>query len=189
MSKCPDARACEATFSSVLSQVGNLTSLQMHYIGNPRGQYVMCKHGPSECQGNVQQLCMGRYATSDSQLLDFVECQNADFRDVGEASLAASCAREVGVTKEVMKDLKTCWSGYEGEGLLRGSMSYSSEQGVETSCTMFIAGESRCIVDGGDWSECDGGHETEDFVASICDAATAAADGVVPQECNKVATS
>lgn len=94
---------------------------------------------------------MAKYATSDTQLLDFVECQNADYPNIGKPSLAVHCAKQVDVSKAALKDLEKCWSGYEGEGIMRGSMSYSADKEVSTSCTMFIAGESRCVLDGGEW--------------------------------------
>lgn len=36
-----------------------------------------------------------------------------------------------------------------------------------TSCTIVIEGRSRCVRDGGQWKECDDGHETTDFVRAI----------------------
>jgi hypothetical protein len=33
---------------------------------------VVCKHGPDECAGNVQELCAAKYAPS--QWWDFVQC-------------------------------------------------------------------------------------------------------------------
>lgn len=68
MSRCPDAHAAEQlmdrVFGSQSSQgvVRDLIDPDLLFIGSlneaasPYG--VECKHGASECRGNVQQLCM-----------------------------------------------------------------------------------------------------------------------------------
>ncbi|MEW5301913.1 MAG: hypothetical protein WDW36_004737 [Sanguina aurantia] len=116
MSKCPFAIESESQISKVLKQVGDLMSLSIDYVGNPNGKAPTCKHGPSECQGNIQQLCLAQYAASDRQLLDFVLCQNAQRDDIGSQALARSCAvAAAGITdEETLASLTDCWSSYQG---------------------------------------------------------------------------
>lgn len=71
MSKCPDAAHAEATIASVMENVGHKVSLNFTYIASysshptsvnrryqnsSQGQEIACKHGPTECIGNRQQL-------------------------------------------------------------------------------------------------------------------------------------
>lgn len=70
MSKCPDAEDGEATIAKVMEKVGTKVSLNFTYIAtyfghipsNDRpqnttdGTELICKHGPTECLANRQQL-------------------------------------------------------------------------------------------------------------------------------------
>lgn len=116
--------------------------MSIDYVGNPQGKAPTCKHGPSECQGNIQQLCMAQHATSDRQLLDFVLCQNVQKLDIGSKALAKSCAVTAAriTDEDTLQSLVDCWSSYQGEGLLRKSMSRTMKKGVTYSPGIFIAG-------------------------------------------------
>lgn len=53
-------------------------------------------HGPEECAGNVQQLCVKKYA-SFTDWWEFVQCQNYQGREkVGGPDVALKCARTAG---------------------------------------------------------------------------------------------
>ena|SRR5437667_220941 len=74
MSQCPDAADAEAAIASVMENVGHKVQLNFTYIasyGHPnslqlmyifrwrntiQGPEITCKHGPTECLGNRQQL-------------------------------------------------------------------------------------------------------------------------------------
>ena len=71
MSKCPDAADAEATITTVMNSVGHKVNLNFTYIASytsqpgrtnaryqnlSQGQELVCKHGPTECIGNRQQL-------------------------------------------------------------------------------------------------------------------------------------
>jgi len=66
-----------------------------------------------------------------------------------------------------------CASGAEGTKLALQSAKVVKEREVLKSCTVFIAGQKRCIRDGGRWYDCNGGHSTADFVKTICAAYSA----------------
>ncbi|CAL1168489.1 unnamed protein product [Cladocopium goreaui] len=63
MSKCPDAKACEDSFLPVLQDLRSLVDLKFTYIGSAEGQEVQCMHGPSECEGDKQRLCIQQVAS------------------------------------------------------------------------------------------------------------------------------
>lgn len=64
--------------------------------------------------------------------------------------------------------LNSCISE-EGEGidLLRASILRSQENNVTKSCTVRLAGKTRCIRDGGKWYDCPGGSSVEDLIHDI----------------------
>lgn len=51
--------------------------------------------------------------------------------------------------------------------LLRKSIERSEAAGVRTSCTVRVRGKVWCVMDGGEWKDCVGGHEVEDLVEEI----------------------
>jgi hypothetical protein len=74
MSKCPDAVDAEAVLVTVMQNVGHKVSLNFTYIASyktlslpalvnsarlnndSQSPELICKHGPTECMGNKQQL-------------------------------------------------------------------------------------------------------------------------------------
>jgi hypothetical protein len=74
MSKCPDAVDAEAVLVTVMQSVGHKVSLNFTYIASyqtsslpalvnltrlnndSQSPELICKHGPTECMGNKQQL-------------------------------------------------------------------------------------------------------------------------------------
>lgn len=77
MSRCPDARVCEAMMDEVLlsSGIRDRITLKMNYIGTiDRDQTygVKCLHGDKECAGNIHQLCvqeLGPVSSSNTSAL------------------------------------------------------------------------------------------------------------------------
>ena len=57
--------------------------------------------------------------------------------------------------------------GSFGKDLLQASFNRTTEANVTKSCTVRLNGEVRCIRDGGEWRDCDGGSEAKDLVADI----------------------
>lgn len=60
MSRCPDFFICASVFDRVFEKASNKVDPKLLYIGDLDESIsygVRCMHGPSECRGNVQQLC------------------------------------------------------------------------------------------------------------------------------------
>ncbi|CDS07908.1 hypothetical protein LRAMOSA01857 [Lichtheimia ramosa] len=170
MSKCPDKVFCENVFSQVLDQVQVPVSLDVNYIAqaNQSEEYQFsCKHGPSECLGNIQELCFKHVYPDYHQWFEFDLCLNEKYQSIGNGSaLAEDCAGQLGLSFGPVKD---CIDSDKGVELLAESVKRTQSLGVTKSCTVYIDNRLRCIHDG-TWKDCDGGYEVEDFVKSIEDA-------------------
>lgn len=126
---------------------------------------VACMHGPSECLGNMIQLCAARIYPDPKIYLGFANCLTSSYARIPDKDFVQDCAMEHGVDFE---RVNRCISD-EGHGteLLRQSMLRSQENNVTKSCTVRLAGEIRCIRDGGKWYDCPGGSEVDDLVKDI----------------------
>lgn len=71
----------------------------------------------------------------------------------------------------LLEKVDECSKGQRGFELLVKSVQNTLDNGVGTSCTVFIDNKKRCVVDGGVWRECPGGSTVADFVRSIREAA------------------
>ncbi|KAF8919939.1 hypothetical protein CPB85DRAFT_1429416 [Mucidula mucida] len=101
MSRCPDALVCETVFDSVLAKVADKVDLSLVFLAKLNTSDVdfgvTCKHGPEECAGNVQQLCVAAYS-SFTQFWQFVQCNNYHGRwEIGNPDVAFSCAHASGI--------------------------------------------------------------------------------------------
>jgi len=170
MSKCPDARDClHDLIIPTMVQVSDKVNFTMSFIGSidPNSDAVACKHGPSECLGNIILLCAATVYPDVKLWLGFANCMIADYPDIPQRELVEGCAMEHGLD---FSKLNSCISD-EGEGidLLRSSIERSRESNVTKSCTVRLAGEVRCIRDGGEWYDCPGGSSVDDLVRDIDD--------------------
>ncbi|KXN86262.1 hypothetical protein AN958_10124 [Leucoagaricus sp. SymC.cos] len=175
MSKCPDALLCEATFNTVLEKVKYKMDLSLVYIArfddSDPDFGVTCLHGPEECAGNVQQLCVNRYATKE-QWWDFVQCQNFGGKDaIGKPEVALRCAGAAQIDWETSgagrcAGLDGSSKGLEGVQLLHESVKLGQTLNITTSCTILISARKICVHDS-TWKECEGGHTVNDFVRQI----------------------
>ncbi|SCZ91716.1 BZ3500_MvSof-1268-A1-R1_Chr5-1g07626 [Microbotryum saponariae] len=169
MSKCPDAELCESVFDRVLDKVGTLVDIKLLYIGDTEYGKVKCKHGPSECTGNIQQLCAEKYwqgvdgsVNPWATWWNFVQCQNYNgLPRIGTDRLAQSCASVVGKTWS--GDVEECANSSEGTQLLRDSFKATKALQLVKSCSIVIDGKLVCVRDGR-WIDCEEGHEVGDFV-------------------------
>lgn len=87
------------------------------------------------------------------------------YRDIPRRSLVQNCALEHGVDFDL---LNACVSE-EGKGLelLESSVKRSAEAGVKYSCTVRLDDKFRCIRDGGQWKDCEGGSSVKDLVEDV----------------------
>lgn len=168
MSKCPDAKAClQKLIVPSMIEIGNLVNFTLSYIGevDSDSDEVSCKHGPGECLGNIIQLCAAKVYPEPKIYLGFANCMISSYQHIPERDLVEDCALEHGVD---FQKLNRCISD-EGEGidLLRASVERSQDLNVTKSCTVRLAGEVRCIRDGGEWYDCPGGSNVSDLVDDI----------------------
>ncbi|PPQ98506.1 hypothetical protein CVT24_003997 [Panaeolus cyanescens] len=175
MSQCPDALLCETTFDRVLEHVDDKVDLSLVYVARIDPSQpdfgVWCMHGPKECAGNIQQLCVFKHAPFN-KWWEFVQCQNYEGRyKIGEPDIAFKCAKIVGIDwneSGVGQCAGSDASGKAAEGirLLQESAILGKQLGIEKSCTVLINQKPVCIHDGS-WKSCENGHEVSDFVWQI----------------------
>lgn len=168
MSKCPDARDClRELIVPAMEQVSDKVSFRLSYIGkiNNETKEVECKHGPSECLGNMIQLCAQQIYPDPKMYLGFATCMTSSYSQVPDRELVEQCAMEHGIDFE---SIKACL-GDDDQGikLLRSSVQRSIDSNVTKSCTVRLAGKVRCIRDGGRWYDCPGGSEVDDLVRDV----------------------
>jgi hypothetical protein len=128
---------------------------------------VLCKHGPSECLGNIVELCAARLYPDPKTYLGFTMCLTRQYEDIPKQSLVEDCALEHSISMQALNACTDEDEGRCGTDMLRASFNRSKEAGVTKSCTVRLDGEIRCIRDGGEWKDCDGGSRAEDLVADV----------------------
>jgi hypothetical protein len=122
-------------------------------------------HGPSECLGNTIILCAAKLYPNPKLHLGFANCLISEYKDIPQQELIEGCALEHGLD---FKLLNNCISNEgEGVGLLRDSALRSADHNVTKSCTVRLDGEIRCIRDGGEWYDCEGGSSVKDLVKDV----------------------
>ena len=168
MSKCPDARDClRDMVVPAMEQISDKVDFQLSYIGSVDGEgNIECKHGPTECLGNMMGLCAEKlYPTDVKRWLGFSTCLIMSYDRIPDKDLAKGCALEHGIDFE---RLNACMSE-EGTGLdlLESSVQRSEAAGVTKSCTVRVAGNIWCIRDGGVWKDCPGGSSVDDLVKGV----------------------
>lgn len=170
MSKCPDARDCmQKLVLPTMAQVARDVNFTLSFIGtvNNHDDGVQCKHGPTECLGNILMLCAAAEYPDPKAYLGFANCLIADYTAIPSQSLAEDCALEHGLDFGVLNDCMSRDSGGYGMGLLRASVLRSQQVGVRTSCTVRLEERVRCVRDEGRWKECGQGERPEDLVRDI----------------------
>ncbi|RKP38974.1 hypothetical protein BJ085DRAFT_34380 [Dimargaris cristalligena] len=165
MSKCPDAVFCENYLYSIVQNLKPIVIPRFHYIATLEPSGVKCMHGPNECAGDIQQLCVAQQF-GGHQAYDFVHCQNQTPHRIGLERLATQCAKETGL--DYRKDIQPCVEA-NGTRLLKESAQLVKKIGVSTSCTMYVDHKFHCIYESG-WQTCPGGHSEKDFTRAICKA-------------------
>jgi len=178
MSRCPDALLCESVFNTVRDKVRDKIDLSLVYIAKLNQSEpdfgITCLHGPEECAGNVQQLCVAKYATKE-QWWDFVQCQNfAGRENIGKPEVALRCAQVAQIDWETSgagncAGLDGSGKNSEGVQLLHDSVRLMQGLEITKSCTIVINGSKVCVHDG-TWKDCVNGHTVDDFVRQINEA-------------------
>ncbi|KAH0545529.1 hypothetical protein FGG08_000360 [Glutinoglossum americanum] len=151
-----------------MEQVHGIVNFKLSFIGTiTEGDGgVACKHGPRECLGNMIELCAASLYPDPKVSLGFAMCLSNDYEHIPDQDLIESCALEHRVDFGKLNHCVSRDDGF-GIGLLRKSMERSAQAGVTTSCTVRLNEEVRCVLDSGEWKDCEKGHEVDDLVQDI----------------------
>ncbi|MCJ1399883.1 hypothetical protein MMC11_003086 [Xylographa trunciseda] len=168
MSKCPDARDClRDLVVPAVERIVDKVDFRLSFIGSvDPDDTIQCKHGQTECLGNILSLCANDLYSNDTKVsLGFTTCMIMDYTNIPKRSLVENCALEYGVDFDLLND---CLSE-DGKGLdlLEASVKRSKDAGVKYSCTVRLDDKFRCIRDGGVWKDCEGGSKVQDLVNDV----------------------
>lgn len=171
MSKCPDAQVCLRDL--VVPAMVNISSdvdFTLSYIGkntNDDDDSVECMHGPSECLGNILELCAVNLYPNPKIFLGFANCLTMNYNKIPQKELVKECSLEHGVDFNELNHCASKDDGAFGMDLLRNSVTRSANANVTKSCTIRLDGKTRCIRDGGEWKDCDAGSTPKDLIHDI----------------------
>ncbi|KAF8251617.1 hypothetical protein K440DRAFT_511176, partial [Wilcoxina mikolae CBS 423.85] len=172
MSQCPDATyAFTHLILPSLFQIAHLVNYTQSFIGTPvSGGGVACKHGPSECLGNMLHLCAASLTTPTLDYLPFSKTLLEDYEKVTDQEFVKSAAEKAGIDfEELNKKVSDIGPG-GGMDLLLKSVERSEEAGVKRSATIRVEGEVVCVRDDEMWKECKYGDTVEDLVRVVKEA-------------------
>lgn len=145
---CADARFCENALAPVVKNLQSIVTIKTEYIAKlgADNSSVSCMHGSNECQGNLLQLCLGKHTPADQNVDGFytaVQCHTAG--DVSSKEHLKQCMSKSNITNEVQDKVLACADGTEGQQLQLASAKEVADRQVKKSCTVYIAGQRRCI--------------------------------------------
>ncbi|KAI1082692.1 hypothetical protein F5B20DRAFT_577771 [Whalleya microplaca] len=129
MSKCPDAKDClkELVLPSMM-RVMDKVNFTLSYIGTPtENDGVDCRHGPSECMGNILELCAHHLYPDPKIYLGFTMCLTRDYQEIPQRELVEDCALEHAIDFEKLNDCAAKDDGAFGLGMLRESIRRSAD--------------------------------------------------------------
>lgn len=145
---------------------------------NPASEEIECKHGPTECIGNMLMLCAANLPfppTADESLLPtrgtsyprtpiirslgFANCLVDDFSRIPERNFVHQCALEHGIDFDALNRCASQQDDSPGDSLsgislLRQNVKRGKELGVSISCTVRLNNKVWCIRDNGEWKDC-----------------------------------
>ncbi|KAK4893693.1 hypothetical protein LTR27_007940 [Elasticomyces elasticus] len=170
MSRCPDARDClHDMILPAMQKISHKVDFKLSYIGNitDHDDGVSCKHGQSECLGNIVELCAAHLYPDPKTYLGFVMCMSKEYDTIPDRSLIEDCALEHGISMARLNKCAVDDDGAVGLDMLKASFNRSSNAGVKKSCTVRLNGNIRCVRDNGTWTECEGGSSASDLVHDV----------------------
>lgn len=110
-----------------MQRVSEKVDFKLSYLGTPTSNDgVDCKHGASECMGNIIELCAAQLYPDPKIYLGFTMCLTRDYQEIPAQALVEDCALEHGIDFE---ELNKCSSRDDGKGIemLRDSVKRSTE--------------------------------------------------------------
>jgi hypothetical protein len=152
-----------------MANVSEKVDFRMSYIGKPTDSDdgVQCPHGQTECLGDILELCTASEYPDPKIYLGFTMCLSRYYHDIPKKELVQDCALEHGVDFDKVNECMSKDDGAYGMGLLRESVKRSADLGVSRSCTVRLNGKERCVVDDGEFVDCEGGSKPEDLIRDI----------------------
>ncbi|KEY71506.1 hypothetical protein S7711_03572 [Stachybotrys chartarum IBT 7711] len=129
ISKCPDTRdALRQLILPVMQQVLDKVDFQLSYIGKlTEDDGVECKHGPTECLGNIIELCARDLYPDPKINLGFIMCLTKDYRQIPDRALVEDCALEHAIDFDALNECAARDNGAHGMDMLRKSVQRSAE--------------------------------------------------------------
>lgn len=149
-------------------------------------------HGPTECLGNIIELCARELYPDPMISLGFIMCLTKEYKMIPDRTLVEDCALEHAVDFQSLNRCATPDEGGHGLELLRASVQRTAQvsrpppnpssplrgsradpgtlppqANVTTSCTIRLDDQIYCIRDGGEWKDCPRGPGVDDLVAAI----------------------
>lgn len=210
MSQCVDARDClQQLVVPAMERISDKVDFQLSFIGkyvrrlfqnssdcanndtrriSNKTSDVECKHGPSECIGNILMLCAANLPfppdnpsqrTPTIRSLGFANCLVGDYKKIPERTFVEHCAAEHGIDFDALNACASHERGGlddpsdptpddpSGIALLRLSVQHSAEVGVTRSCTVRLDEKIWCIRDGGQWKDCPNGSSVSRLVDEV----------------------
>ncbi|KAK2606099.1 hypothetical protein QQS21_003494 [Conoideocrella luteorostrata] len=124
ISKCPDTRdALKELILPAMQRVHDKVDFKLNYIGTPTADDgVDCKHGPSECMGNIIELCVRELYPDPKINLGFIMCLTKDYSHIPDRALVEDCALEHAIDIKAINECATKDDGAHGMELLRKSI-------------------------------------------------------------------
>ncbi|POR36943.1 Uncharacterized protein TPAR_02857 [Tolypocladium paradoxum] len=137
ISKCPDTRdALRQLILPVMQRVHDKVDFKLSYIGTPTANDgVECKHGSSECLGNIIELCARELYPDPKINLGFIMCLTKDYKHIPERALVEDCALEHAIDFRALNECATRDDGAHGLDLLRTSVQRTADVRLHSSDT------------------------------------------------------
>lgn len=128
MSLTPVQDALRKLILPAMMRVHNKVDFQLTYIGKPTSNDgIECMHGPSECMGNIIELCARELYPDPKISLGFVMCLTKDYKSIPDRSLVEDCALEHAIDIAALNDCAARDDGAHGLDMLRKSVQRSSD--------------------------------------------------------------
>jgi hypothetical protein len=112
-----------------MSDVSDKVDFRLSFIGTlTNDDGVQCKHGQTECLGNILMLCAAAEYPDPKLYLGFSNCLINDYQEIPNKSLIEDCALEHGLDFDTLNQCMSKDTGAYGMGLLRDSVQHSMER-------------------------------------------------------------
>lgn len=137
MSKCPFAARGVAAAKETLDELkseGSKIDLAIYYIGTANGAELKSRHGQTEIDEDLRQVCVQKQYSKDNKFLDYVVCRGEDLKNDDWQA----CATKLGMN---VKAIEKCATGSEGKQLLQASFEFSSASMITASPTWLANGK------------------------------------------------